>query len=96
LVNEVQAVKPQYDCLNFLCKSVYGNRLPDMQTGCAAWILAGGAHHTCYLKILQPNIWKILLSMAVIEFVLIGKDTGISQFKNELRWNDVYYQLNKS
>ena len=33
--------------------------------------------------------------MAGIEFVLIGKDTNLYQFKNELRWNEVYYQINK-
>jgi len=31
--------------------------------------------------------------MAGIEFVCIGKNTDIYQFKNELRWNDVYYQM---
>ena len=29
------------------------------------------------------------------EFVLINKQTDLRQFKNELKWNDVYYQLNK-
>jgi L-arabinose isomerase len=29
--------------------------------------------------------------MAGIEFVLIGKDTTIYNFKNELRWNDAAY-----
>jgi L-arabinose isomerase len=33
--------------------------------------------------------------MAGIEFVLIGKQTNLYQFKNELRWNDVSYQFIK-
>jgi L-arabinose isomerase len=32
--------------------------------------------------------------MAGIEFVLIGKNTDIYQFKNELRWNEVYFKMN--
>jgi len=53
-----------------------------MKTGCAAWILAGGAHHTCFQpKTSAPLTWKIFSSMAGIEFVLIGKNTDIYQFK---------------
>jgi L-arabinose isomerase len=33
--------------------------------------------------------------MAGIEFTLIGKDTNLYNFKNELRWNEVFYQINK-
>ena len=30
--------------------------------------------------------------MADIEFLLIDEDTRLSDFKKELRWNDVYYR----
>jgi len=30
--------------------------------------------------------------MAGIEFVLIGKNTNLYQFKNELRWNDASFK----
>jgi L-arabinose isomerase len=30
--------------------------------------------------------------MARIEFSLIGKNTNIDQFRNELRWNEMYYR----
>jgi len=30
--------------------------------------------------------------MAGIEFVLIGKNTNLFDFKNMLRWNEVYYR----
>jgi L-arabinose isomerase len=33
--------------------------------------------------------------MTGVEFVLIDKDTTISEFKKELRWNDLYYHLAK-
>jgi L-arabinose isomerase len=66
-----------------------------MKTGCAAWILAGGAHHTGYSQNLTSEHMEDFADMANIEFALIGKDTRLSQFKNELRWNEVYYQLNK-
>jgi len=34
--------------------------------------------------------------MAGIEMIVIDKDTTISNFKKELRTNDVYYMLNKA
>ncbi|MBA4167800.1 MAG: L-arabinose isomerase, partial [Chitinophagaceae bacterium] len=68
---------------------------PDMQTGCTAWILAGGAHHTCYSQNLSSECLEDFAGMAGIEFVTIDKTTEIRNIKNELRWNEVYYQINK-
>jgi L-arabinose isomerase len=67
-----------------------------MQTGCAAWILAGGAHHSCYSQNLTAEYLEDFAEMAGIECILINKTTSLSHFKNELRWNEMYYQLNKS
>jgi L-arabinose isomerase len=64
--------------------------LPNMQDACTAWILAGGAHHTCYSQNLSVGCLENFADMAGIEFVVIGKNTDIYQLKNELRWNDMY------
>ena len=48
LVNEMEAVNPRHDFPKFPVARVLWKRLPDLQTACTAWILAGGAHHTCY------------------------------------------------
>ena len=66
--------------------------MPDMKTGCAAWIYAGGAHHTCYSQNLTPEHLQDFADIAGIECVLIDKDTKLSQLKNELRWSEVYYR----
>jgi L-arabinose isomerase len=34
--------------------------------------------------------------MAGIEIVFIDKETRLRDLKNQLRWNEVYYQLNKN
>jgi len=68
---------------------------PDMRTACGAWILAGGAHHTCYSQNLTAEHLEDFADMADIEYVLINKETKLYQFKNELRWSEVYYQLKK-
>jgi L-arabinose isomerase len=95
LVNEVEAVAPLQDLPKLPVASVLWKPYPDMKTGCAAWIYAGGAHHTDYSQNLTTEHMEDFAAMANIEFVLIGKNTSLSQFKNELRWSDVYYQINK-
>lgn len=93
LVNEVEAVEPQHDLPKLPVARVLWKPLPDMKTGCAAWILAGGAHHTCYSQNLNAQHLEDFADIAGIEYVKIGKETNLYQFKNELRWNDVYYQI---
>ena len=93
LVNEVYAVAPVESLPKLPVARVLWRPYPDMKTGCTAWILAGGAHHTCYSQNLSAECLEDFAGMAGIEFVLIGKNTDIYQFKNELRWNEVYYQL---
>jgi L-arabinose isomerase len=96
LVNEVEAVAPQQALPKLPVARVLWKPYPDMPTGCAAWILAGGAHHTCYSQNLSAEQLEDFADIAGIEYVLIGKETRLPAFKNELRWNDVYYQLHKS
>ena len=92
LVNEVEAVAPQHDLPKLPVARVLWKPYPDMQTGCAAWIYAGGAHHTCYSQNLTSEHLIDFAEMANIECVLIGKKTDLHQFRNELRWSEVYYK----
>jgi L-arabinose isomerase len=69
--------------------------LPDMQTACTAWILAGGAHHTVYSQNLATEHLADFADIAGIELLLINKDTNLHQFKNEIRWNEVAYGMGK-
>ncbi len=66
---------------------------PNLKVGAAAWILAGGAHHTGFSQSLTPEHLEDFAEMAGMEFVLIDKDTKLRDLKNELRWNDLYYRL---
>ena len=92
LVNEVEAVEPEHDLPKLPVARVLWKPYPDMYTGCASWILAGGAHHTCYSQNLTAEYLQDFAEIAAIECVLIGKKTELYQFKNELRWNDSYYR----
>jgi L-arabinose isomerase len=94
LVNEVEAVTP-HSLPRLPVARVLWKPLPDMKTGCTAWILAGGAHHTCYSQNLGAEHLQDFADMAGIEFALIDKKTELRGFRNELRWNEAYFQLHQ-
>ncbi|MGN6615696.1 MAG: L-arabinose isomerase [Ilyomonas sp.] len=89
LVNEVEAVAPVHELPKLPVARVLWKPKPDMATGCAAWILAGGAHHTCFSQNLTAEHLEDFADMAGIECLLINEETNIRDFKNELRWNDL-------
>ena len=92
LINEVEAVEPVEELPNLPVARVLWKPLPDMKTGCAAWIYGGGAHHTAYSQNLTAAHMQDFADMAGIEFLRIGKDTTIPQFRNEILWNEVAYR----
>ena len=95
LVNVVDGVDSKEELPKLPVARVLWRPQPDMVTGCAAWIYAGGAHHTCYSQNLTSEHLNDFADMAGIEFVNIDKSTNLNQFRNELKWNDVYYQISK-
>jgi L-arabinose isomerase len=68
---------------------------PNLKTAAAAWILAGGAHHTAFSQSVTVECLEDFASMADLEFLNIGRETRLTEFQKELRWNDLYYSLAK-
>jgi L-arabinose isomerase len=68
---------------------------PNLKVAGAAWIYAGGAHHTSFSYDVTAEHLRDFASMAGIEFLLIDEKTEVEAFKDKLRWNDLYYHLNK-
>ena len=66
---------------------------PNLKTAAGAWILAGGAHHTGFSQSVTKEHLEDFAEMADMEFLLIDNETRLSEFKKELRWNDMYYFL---
>ncbi len=94
LVNEVKAVKhPKLPKLP-VARAVWECK-PDFKTACQAWILAGGAHHTGYSYAVTTEMLEDFATIAGIELVTIDADTRLSEFKQNLRNNEVYYHLNQ-
>ena len=69
---------------------------PTFEIGAGAWILAGGTHHSAFSYDVTSEYWEDFAEITGIEYVHIDKNTNISDFKKELRTNEVYYLLNKA
>jgi L-arabinose isomerase len=93
LVNEVQAVNPVKPMPRLPVARVLWKPMPDLPTGAAAWILAGGAHHTVFSQNLSVDHLRDFADMAGIELLCIDKETQLQSFRDQLRWNELYYQL---
>lgn len=92
IVNEIDVVTPPALPKLPVARAVWECR-PDFKTACAAWIYAGGAHHTAYSYAVTAEHLEDFAEIAGVELVVIDADTRLREFKNELRQNDLYYVL---
>ena len=92
LINEVDTIEPPPMPKLPVARAVWKCQ-PDFKTACAAWILAGGAHHTAFSYSVTTEMLEDFATIAGIEMAVIGADTKIREFKQDLRNNDVYYHL---
>ena len=92
IVNEVMAVEHP-DLPNLPVARAVWECQPDFKTAIAAWIYAGGAHHTAYSYAVKTEHIEDFTDIAGVELVVIDQHTNLRDFKNELRQNDLYYAL---
>ena len=93
IVNEVDAIAPPQPLPKLpVARAVWKCR-PDFKTGCAAWILAGGAHHTGYSYAVTTEHLRDFARIANVEVAVIDGDTQVDAFEQQLRNNEIYYHL---
>ncbi|HSI74122.1 MAG TPA: L-arabinose isomerase [Fimbriimonas sp.] len=92
VVNEVRAIEPPPLPKLPVARALWECK-PDFKTACTAWIYAGGAHHTGYSYSVKTEHLRDFAEIAGIEIVVIDEHTRIDSFRNELRWNEIYYHL---
>jgi L-arabinose isomerase len=92
IVNAVDVVPPDAPLPKLpTARAVWVPR-PNLKVAAAAWILAGGAHHTAFTQPLTPEHLEDYAEMAGVEMVLIDETATIRELKKELRWNEVSYR----
>ncbi len=92
IINTVDCKKTEKPMPKLPVATAFWTPQPSLKVGAEAWILAGGAHHTAFsydLTAEQMGDWAESMG---IEAVYIDNETNIRQFKNELRWNSLYYR----
>lgn len=95
LVNTVEALEIENEMPKLPVARVLWDAKPDLQTAATAWIYGGGAHHTCYSQNISVESLEDFADIMDIEFLVIDEKTDLYRFKQELRWNDAAYMLNK-
>jgi len=93
LVNEVDVVAPPEPLPKLpVARAVWECR-PDFKTACAAWIYAGGAHHTGFSYAVTTEHLEDFAEIAGIELAVIDADTDLRAFRQQLRNDEIYYHL---
>jgi L-arabinose isomerase len=91
IVAEVEGVALPEKMPNLPVAGVMWKPLPNFYDGAKAWILAGGAHHTVISYTLTKEHIIDFARMANIECVVIGKETNINNFEQNLMIGDIVW-----
>lgn len=87
VVSEVEVVEPLPLPKLPVARALWEPR-PDLETAAAAWIHAGGAHHTGFSLALTAEHLEDFAAMAGVECVFIDGETELRRFRRELRRAD--------
>ncbi len=93
IVNEVDVIPTEASLPKLPVARAFWTPKPDLKTAAAAWIYAGGAHHTSFSFDVNSEHLGDFARIAGIEFLLINEGTNITDFEKEIRWNDLYFAL---
>jgi L-arabinose isomerase len=91
IINTVTGIEPEEDLPRLPVARMMWQPDPDLPTAATGWILAGGAHHTCYSQNVSVEQMEDFAEIAGIECLVIDRNTSISRLKQDLRNNEVYY-----
>ena len=92
IIQKIDLVKWPHHMPNLPVGGLMWKIKPDFKTGVAAWIYAGGAHHTVVSSELTVQDMVDLADMWGIESVVIDEHTEINRFKRDLMLSDVIWK----
>jgi L-arabinose isomerase len=93
IVNEVNLIRPEQPLPKLPVARGVWIPEPNLKIAATAWISAGGAHHTALSRAITLEHLQNFADIAGIECLRIDRNTELSGFLKELRWNDMYYHL---
>lgn len=93
LINQVEAISNEHPMPNLPVARVLWKPEPSLTVSAEAWILAGGAHHTCFSYEVTAEDLLDWSEMVHIECLLIDRNTDRLAFRNLLRQNEGYWRF---
>jgi len=85
IVNEVDVIQPEQALPKLpVARAVWVPR-PSLKVAAAAWIYAGGAHHTGFSQALGVEHLEDFAEIAGVELVVIDAETRLRELRRELR-----------
>lgn len=91
IVNEVEVIQPEQALPKLPVARAVWLPKPNLRVAAAAWIYAGGAHHTGFSQALTMEHLEDFVEIAGVEMVRIDAETRLTQFRRELRWSEATY-----
>jgi L-arabinose isomerase len=93
IVQDIECVKPINNYPNLPVARVMWKPAPDLKTGAAAWIRAGGAHHTVLSYGVNADIWRAWARIMNVEFVHLNADTNLHNLERDLELGSLLWKL---
>ena len=93
IANEIDVVLPDRPLPKLPVARTLWLPRPSLKVAAAAWIYAGGAHHTGFSQALTMEHLEDFAEIAGIELVRIDSETRLHQLRRELVWSDAAYKL---
>jgi L-arabinose isomerase len=85
IVNEVDVVPPEEELPKLPVARAVWLPKPSLKIAAAAWIYAGGAHHTGFSQALTTEHLEDFAEIAGIELIVIDADTRLRELRRQLR-----------
>jgi L-arabinose isomerase len=91
LFNEVDVVAPPQPLPRLPVARAFWKPRPELKTAAAAWIYAGGPHHTVLSQTVTSEQIEDFAEILGVECLKIDAHSEVGDIKNQLRWNEAYY-----
>ena len=91
IVNEVDVIQPEQPLPDLPVARAVWLPKPSLKVAAAAWIYAGGAHHTGFSQALRLEHLEDFAEIAGVELIVIDGDTKLREFRQQLRWEEHAY-----
>ncbi|AFL88069.1 L-arabinose isomerase [Terriglobus roseus DSM 18391] len=87
ILNDVDVIQPEHDLPHLPVARALWVPRPSLKTAAAAWIYAGGAHHTGFSQALNSEHLEDFAVMAGVEVVRIDADTDLRTLRQHLLYS---------